>query len=91
MINNDNIGQVTEEERDEIKKLFNRKNSITELLNRKDINDEIYSRLLNDFEKTNDSFQQWWDSMQKKYNWNSKPEYFFTIDFESCKIFYQKK
>lgn len=81
------IGKVSSEERDEIKKLFERKNGLSELVKIIGNNDALYERLVNDMGKTMSDFQAWWDRMSQKYKWESTPNGNWTIDFESCNIY----
>lgn len=81
------VGKVTPEERDEIKRLFERKNGLNELA--KIItadNTELYERLVKDLGETSNLFQQWWDQMAQKYNWESAENGNWEICFETCEI-----
>ena len=82
------IGNVSVEERNEIQALFERRNGLNELA--KIItpdNDELYNKLVKDLGETALKFQNWWDDMSKKYNWESSPNGHWEIDFNSCKIY----
>lgn len=82
------IGHVTEEERDEIQKLFERRNGLNELAKiLTPENQELYERLVVDMGETSTKFQNWWDSMAQKYHWESLPDSNWEINFETCKIF----
>lgn len=82
------VGKVSAEERDEIQKLFERRNGLRELA---DIltpdNKELYNRLVADLGETSTLFQQWWDNASEKYNWESSANGRWEIDFRSCQIF----
>lgn len=82
------IGFVTPEERDEIQALFERRNGLTELgkILTSD-NTELYERLVRDMGETGTKFQNWWDRMATKYNWESAPDGNWEIDFSECKIY----
>ena len=58
-----NVGQVTPEERDEIQKLFERRNGLQELAKIVDAkNQELYEKLVKDMGETGTKFQAWWDA-----------------------------
>lgn len=82
------IGNVTEQERDEIQMLYERRNGLNELA--KIIttdNNELYERLVKDFSDTTAKFQNWWDNMSGKYQWESEENGNWEIDFQECKIY----
>ena len=81
------VGKVTPEERDEIQKLFERKNGLTELAKIVNANDtELYEKLVKDMGETGTKFQKWWDSKAKQYGWESHPKGNWEIDFQTCEI-----
>ena len=85
------VGKVTEEERDEIKLLFERKNGLTELFKIVNLKDtDIYEKLVKDMGETSTKFQSWWDNNSKKYNWEKKNDVNWEINFETCEIFLAK-
>lgn len=66
------IGKVTPEERNEIQTLFERRNGLNELANILKIdNEELYEKLVKDLGDTGIKFQNWWDRMAEKYQWES--------------------
>lgn len=82
------VGRVTEQERDEIQSLFERRNGLNELsqiLTAENI--EIYERLVKDLGETSVKFQNWWSSMEKKYSWKGAENGNWEIDFYSCIIY----
>lgn len=82
------IGRVTEEERNEIQSLFERRNGLNELAKILTAdNKELYDRLVSDMGETSTKFQQWWDATSKKYNWESAEDGRWEIDFQTCQIF----
>ena len=82
------VGQVTEAERDEIQRLFERRNGLNELARILTAdNAELYEKLVKDLGETGTKFQGWWDSMVTKYNWESTPNGNWEINFESCEIY----
>ncbi len=81
------VGQVTPEERDEIQKLFERKNGLTELAKIVTAdNNGLYEKLIKDMGETGTKFQQWWDEKAKQYNWESHPNGNWEINFQTCEI-----
>ena len=82
------VGQITPEERDEIQKLFERRNGLNELAKiLSPDNDELYQKLVTDMGDTSTKFQDWWNRMSVKYNWESAENGHWEINFEDCKIF----
>lgn len=82
------IGQVTEEEKDEIQTLFERRNGLNELAKIVTIdNEELYEKLVKDLGETGTKFQSWWDRMGEKYQWESVEGCNWEINFETCGIY----
>ena len=82
------IGQVTPAERDEIKRLFERRNGLNELAKILTAdNAELYERLIVDMGETATKFQQWWERMATKYSWEGAPEGNWEINFDTCEIY----
>ena len=82
------IGLVTQEERDEIKKLFERKNGLNELAKILTAdNEDLYNKLVRDLGETSTKFQDWWNEMGEKYNWESAENGNWEINFNDCKIY----
>ena len=82
------VGQVTPEEKNEIQKLFERRNGLNELakiLNAD--NTELYEKLVKDMGETGIKFQSWWDRMAQKYQWESAPNGNWEINFETNEIY----
>ena len=82
------VGFVTPEERNQIQKLFERRNGLNELakiLNAND--DELYQKLVKDMGETSTKFQNWWNEMGTKYNWEAADNGNWEIDFNDCKIY----
>lgn len=81
------VGQVTVEEKNEIQTLFERRNGLNELAKILTAdNAELYEKLVKDMGETNTKFQQWWDRMSQKYNWESAKDGNWEINFETCEI-----
>ena len=89
------VGQVSQQERDEIRELFERKNGLKELVLILDSegskNDYLYEKLVVDMGRTKSRFQEWWDKMANKYQWERQDNYHWEIDFESCDIYLVRK
>lgn len=81
------VGQVTEEEKNEILQLFERRNGLNELAQILKEDDSLYERLVKDMGQTATKFQNWWDTVAKKYNWESAPNGNWEIDFNTNEIF----
>lgn len=82
------VGKVTPQERDEIKRLFERRMGLVELAKIVNASDtELYDRLVTDLSDNSTKFQQWWDNMSEKYDWESSDEGNWEIDFQTCIIY----
>lgn len=82
------VGKVTEQERDEIQVLFERRNGLNELAKILTAdNNELYERLVKDLSETTSKFQNWWDTMSNKYQWESVENGSWEIDFNDCSIY----
>lgn len=86
-MNKKKVGQVTEEEKTQIQRLFERRNGLNELgkILSPD-NNELYERLIRDLGETTSKFQQWWDSMYSKYQWENAENGNWEIDFQTNEI-----
>lgn len=81
------IGQVTVEEKNEIQRLFERRNGLNELAKILTAdNGELYEKLVTDMGETATAFQAWWDRMAGKYQWESAENGNWEIDFDTCEI-----
>lgn len=82
------VGCVTEQERDEIQALFERRNGLNELAQILTAeNEDLYNRLVKDLGETSTKFQDWWNRMESKYNWESAENGNWQIDFQNCVIY----
>ena len=82
------IGQVTTEERNEIQTLFERRNGLNELAHILTTeNEDLYEKLVKDLGEIGAKFQNWWNRMSEKYNWDSNEVGNWKIDFETCNIY----
>lgn len=81
------VGHVTPEERTEIQTLFERRNGLNELAKILTIeNAELYEKLVKDMGETGTKFQQWWNRMAEKYQWESAEDGNWEINFDTCEI-----
>lgn len=81
------VGQVTPEEKDEIQTLFERRNGLNELAKILTAdNADLYEKLVKDLGDTGTKFQNWWDRMAQKYQWESAENGHWEINFETCEI-----
>lgn len=81
------VGSVTEQEKLEIQQLFERRNGLNELA--KIItadNDAMYQKLVKDMGETSTKFQQWWDRMYEKYQWERTENGSWEINFQTNEI-----
>lgn len=80
--------QVTVEEKDEIQMLFERRNGLNELAQILTAdNNDLYEKLVKDMGETGRKFQNWWDRMAQKYQWESAEGGNWEINFDTCEIF----
>ena len=84
------IGQVTSAEMAEIKQLYERRSGLNELAKiLSSENVELYEKIIQDLGETSLKYQDWWDRMAAKYNWESREGCNWRINFETCEIFLQ--
>lgn len=82
------VGQVSPEEKDEIQRLFERRNGLNELaMILTPDKEELYEKLVKDMGETGVRFQQWWNTTSQKYNWEMTENGNWEINFETCEIF----
>lgn len=81
------VGKVTEEERNVIQALFERRNGLTELAKIIKDDNDLYERLVADMGLTSTKFQRWWDEMSCKYQWERSDNGHWEIDFDTCIIY----
>lgn len=82
------VGQVTTEEKNTIQQLFERRNGLSELSKVLTAdNSELYEKLVKDMGETSAKFQQWWNDMSVKYDWEGAENGNWEINFETCEIF----
>lgn len=84
------VGQVSEGERNEIRTLFERKNGLLELAKIIGNDDSLYEKMVKDLGATSSRFEQWWNRMGEKYQWESDDKSQWEIDFDTCEIYLTK-
>ena len=81
------VGHVTVEEKNEIQTLFERRNGLNELAKIVTAdNTELYEKLVKDLGETGAKFQNWWNRMADKYQWESSENGNWEINFDTCEI-----
>lgn len=81
------VGQVTTEEKNEIQILFERRNGLNELAKIVTAdNTDLYEKLVKDLGETGVKFQNWWNRMAEKYQWESSENGNWEINFDTCEI-----
>lgn len=82
------VGNVTEEEKREIQTLFERRNGLNELAKVVTLDNEaLYEKLVKDLGETGRKFQDWWNSMEQKYHWESSENGNWEINFDTNEIY----
>lgn len=82
------VGQVTVEEKNEIQALFERRNGLNELAKIVTAdNSELYEKFVKDMGETGTKFQNWWDRMAEKYQWESAANGNWEINFDTNEIY----
>ena len=82
------VGQVTYEEKEEIKNLHERRNGLNELARIITANNnDLYEKVLRDLSETVTKFQNWWDRMSVKYQWEGSNDGHWEINFETGEIY----
>ena len=93
-MNREIVGTVTEEEKNEILVLFERKLGIEELaftlesdLLPPDKKNGMQDKMIAELGRVKINLQAWWDRMYEKYKWKSVDDYRWNIDFQTCEIY----
>lgn len=86
------IGNVSEDEKNVISCLFEKKAALENLLkiiDRSEFSD-MYRKLEDDYEKICTKYEQWWADTSEKYNWENCIGGYWSIDFETRDILLYK-
>ena len=68
--------------------MFERRNGLNELAKIVTAdNTELYEKLVKDLGETGAKYQDWWDRMAMKYQWESAQNGKWKINFETCEIY----
>ena len=87
MVTKKTVGQVTEEEKNKILQLFERRNGLNELAKvLTSDNETLYEKLIKDMGETGTKFQNWWNRMSTKYQWEADENGNWEINFDTCEI-----
>ncbi|MBQ9077562.1 MAG: CXXX repeat peptide modification system protein [Muribaculaceae bacterium] len=82
------VGQVTTEEKNEVQALFERRNGLNELAKILTVeNEALDDKLVKDMGEAGTKFQNWWNAMAQKYQWESVDGGNWEIDFDTCNIY----
>jgi CXXX repeat modification system protein len=88
------VGMVTDEEKEQVLKLYERRIALKELLmtvNNPGMSHEkteqLYEKIVADTGRTSVIFDKWWRDMAKKYMWESAPNGQWNIDFDTNEIY----
>ncbi len=91
------LGSVTEEEKQTIERLYERKNALGELMQTMSspmFSDEqrnkVYDWIVADLGKTNSEYNKWWSDMGLKYNWKIPCGEKLFVDFNTNGVFVNK-
>lgn len=84
------VGKVTLKEREEIYCLYEKINALKNLQLIVEI-PELKSKLERDIERIQCESDQWWESKSKGYQWESKENGSWMIDFNTYDIFLVEK
>lgn len=88
------VGTITEEEKNHIERLYERKRGLSELLYsitdnnllNSELKNTIYQKLVHDMGKTQNLYDKWWNDIQEKYRWESVEGGSYRIDFLSNNV-----
>jgi CXXX repeat modification system protein len=93
-MNREIVGIVTEEEKNEIMILFERKLGIEELtatlesdLLQPDKKTSMQDKITVELDGVKVNLQCWWNRMYEKYRWKNIDGNKWSIDFQTCEIF----
>ena len=93
------VGNITEEEKKEIRDMQEMINSLQELIMVFDNNfvenkenfEIIYNKLVKDYKDTKERMSEWWDCNANKYKWEKRDDGYWIIDFRTNDIILMTK
>jgi len=84
------VGKVTVEERDEIRNIYEKINALRNL--QLIVEEEnLYKKVEKYLQNVEKEFDEWWGEKARKYQWKSKDDASWIIDFSSNDIFLTTK
>lgn|GEM_PF-6938229 len=87
MLRTDLLGTITQDERDQIKRIYMRKMALVELVSSLgNTNNDLYEKVLADLAQAAESMESWWDAVQSKYGWKVAPGAKWYADFQKCQV-----
>ncbi|OKP85610.1 CXXX repeat peptide modification system protein [Paenibacillus sp. P32E] len=93
-MSNEKVGEVSEQEKNEILNLYERKTALQELFSslpcsNSDIGEIelVYEKIVADLGKTSVKLENWWSEKARKYIWKSSVNGSWTIDFNTNEIY----
>lgn len=88
------VGEVTEDEKEEVLMLYERKSAIKELfltLSSQYLTEwekeNLKDRIIEDMTKANSLYEKWWRDKREKYNWKLRETGQWLIDFRTREIY----
>lgn len=79
------IWTLSENDKNEIQELFEKKTALENLVKAIDPSNEIiYNKLVTDYSKITSLFQKWWSETSKKYNWVSGEHW--SVNFDTNEV-----
>jgi len=86
------VGNVTPEERDAVRALFERRNGLVELFKAMadmdtDQTDSLYEKIVKDLGEVTAKYQDWWTNTSLKYGWENSEGTRWEVNFASCEVF----
>lgn len=88
------VGEVTEDEKEEVLRLYDRKNALNELFFvlsspylTEGEKETLKGRIIDDMAKANSLYEKWWSDKREKYNWKSKATGQWIMDFRTRAVY----
>jgi CXXX repeat modification system protein len=88
MSHEEKVGQITEDEKDKLLKLFERQLALKELIMGSEhpmheFNNDLYEKIISDMGQTERKLDGIWEDLAQKYNWKTAENGNWNIDFET--------
>lgn len=81
------VGTLTQEERENLEELLEKKIALENLLKILSESQEIYKKVDKDYKNIVEEYEKWWRDTSDKYIWESIENSFWSIDFKSRKVY----